>query len=127
MALLRDHPILHRYLRARFQYLAQSDIDVHVAWPDETELIGVLFVDADVYFLGGLGIESHRAARPGEYRGLSDEEGAEIAYYRAFKLFQPWPTPILTVNMNAGGLGHVVSPQTNRVPVRMQEVGSAQA
>lgn len=126
MILLQNHPLLHRYLRERYAYLTNAALDIHVPFSDETELIGVIYANTEAFFLGGLGIEPHRPVSPGEYRGLSDRECEAISQYRAFKLFQPWPTPQLTIQMNSGTTGYVAEVNQQHIPIHMHEIGSAQ-
>lgn len=90
MILLHDHPLLHRYLHVRYAPFKASRFEVSLSWADEVELVGVIDVDGQRYFLGGEALGSQRA-KPDDYRGLSVEECLAIQYYRAFRLFQPWP------------------------------------
>lgn len=126
MTLLRDHPLLHRYLHARCPNLKASRFDVSLAWGDETELVGVIDVNGEQGFLGGEAVGTHRA-KPDDYRGLSADECLAIRHYRAFRLFRPWPQPTITIAMTDCGHGEVVAADSVNVPVRMMEIGSSQA
>lgn len=126
MALLRDHPLLHRYLHTRFASFKATGFEIRMAWADEIELIGVIEVDNNQYFLGAEALGSHRA-KPGDYRGLSADECSAIRFYRGFRLLQPWPQPTLTIALGPADDGHVIGAHQSVVPVQMREIGSSQA
>jgi hypothetical protein len=124
MSLLKNSPVVTGYLRRRYDFLRSAPLRVRLRWADETELVGMIDIGPDRYFLGGLERDAQHA-EPGDYRALSADECAGIHSYRAFRLFQPWPQPVLAVGGGAGGLKVVDS--ESEVMVTLREIGSCQA
>lgn len=111
--LLKDHPLVHRAVQARFSYLKTGAVDIRLSWPDETELLGMIDVGEDRFFVGGNAVSEQRS-EPDDYRILTADEATAIEHYRTLRLFLPWPQPVL------GGT------ETERRTVTMKDIGSAQ-
>ena len=63
--------------------------------------------------------------RDNRFHSLPPEINETLTTYRQYKLFRPWPSPILTVNWHeAAGTGQVES--VDSVNVQLQTVGQAQ-
>lgn len=124
MRLLRDHPLVHAWLRRHLPDLAGRAFELRLNWAEEVELTGVIEGDGSPYFVGGETISTHRADA-GDYRALSAEECLALRHYRAFRLYEPWPQPEITV-VTSEEAALVTGAASGRVSVLLKEIGSAQ-
>lgn len=122
---LDQSDLLDRYLRARYGFLRESEIEIALSFAEEVSLVGMVDVEEQRYFLGAFAEDRYDRPDPDHFDLLTREENLSIDRDRGFRLYEPWPQPVLGVLVGPDGSGTVMGAE-RRVRVVMREVASAQ-
>lgn len=122
-----EHPLLHRFLD-RIPILAGRARDVRVPFGDEATFVGAWSVEGRFFFLAGYALERMHGGESRSYRGLASVENAGLHTARHYKILEAWPQPIIGVIGGVGGMTTTGPADASAaVPVRMAQIGSAEA
>ncbi len=95
-----------------------------VSFPERWELVRALRGGDRPRYVAAFPPEGERPRRDHFY-GLSETINLSLDTYRLYKLFDPWPTPILPVSWDFGRDEGRIE-RGGRLEVRLQELGQAQ-
>jgi hypothetical protein len=99
--------------------------EILVGFPDAWELIGVLKRAEGSLYAAALPVQVEQADDE-HFSGLSPAINRTLKQYHHYKLFEPWPTPVLPVSWDpVKGEGRVE--RGGRLDVRLQPIAEAQA
>lgn len=121
---LQPAPFTEKLLTAvQLDFPAASEI--LVSFPEEWELIQVLKRDDGSLYAAALPVQVERVDQD-QFHGLSPAINRTLNRYRHYKLFEPWPTPVLPISWDpVKGEGRVA--RGGRLDVRLQPIAQAQA
>lgn len=98
--------------------------EIHVSFPDKWVLLNTFKQAGRSLYVAGFPPSQERA-RGDHFYGLPPEINRSLNYYRLYRLFEPWPQPIIPVAWDyARGRG-VVLPG-GHLAVQLQPIGQAQ-
>ena len=99
--------------------------EIAVSFPDQWELVQELRpADGPLYIAGLPRRREHSDSE--RFYGLPGDINQVLTTYRQYRVFQPWPQPILLVEWDAQrGTGTVLRPED--LTVQLQPIGQAQA
>ncbi len=103
--------------------------EIVVSFPDRWELVSCFRQQSKFYDNVRLYVAafppSEERSRPNHFSGLPPEINRSLTSYRLYKLFQPWPQPILPLAWDERkGVGRVLAGGSLRV--QLQPIGQAQ-
>ena len=100
--------------------------NILVSFPEKWELVGSFHRQDDLrVYAAGLP-RSQESPRRDQFHGLSPEINLTLKTYRPYKLFEPWPQPVLPMVWDmARQEGRIV--KGGRLDVRLQPIAEAQA
>jgi hypothetical protein len=125
MAKETEPPVLTQKLiaAARADYPAAAEI--LVSFPNDWTLVHAFKRDELPLYVAGMPPSQERG-RADHFFGLSAEINRSLTTYRLYKLFEPWPRPVVPVVWDqVRGEGRVLP--GGRLEVQLQPLGQAQA
>jgi hypothetical protein len=124
MAKETEPPVLTQKLIAAARADYPSAAEIRVSFPDEWQLIHAFNQDELPLYVAGMPPTQERS-RADHFFGLPAEINRSLTTYRLYKLFQPWPRPVIPVMWDhVRGEGRVLP--GGRLEVQLQPLGQAQ-
>jgi hypothetical protein len=120
----KEYPFVEKLLTT-VQLDFPAATEILVSFPDEWELIQTLKRNDWPLYAAALPVQAEKADDDHFY-GLSPAINRTLNKYHHYKLFEPWPAPVLPVSWDAvKGEGRIE--RGGRLDVRLQPIAEAQA
>lgn len=98
--------------------------EILISFPNQWQLVSRLERDPNPYYITAMPASETRP-ESNKFSDLSPELNSQLATYRLYRLFQPWPMPRVTISWNAEIESGWVE-EVGDLNVQLQPVGQAQ-